>query len=540
MAILSAHSGNLSFTQAKHLLNRLTFGYTAAELDDFVNMPVSTAVDNLFDFSNIYPSLPIDPATGATWVETGRTSENSNNGSLRRVLRNWMTDLMIAETTALEKLVFFWHTHYTTQSIAVSRTEAVYHQNQLFRLYAKGNFKTLSHKICRDAAILYFLSGFSNEKNNPNENFARELLELYTIGKGPQIADGNYTTYTEDDVREAARILTGYKVYSDYTTESRDADTNLLRARINTSRHDDTDKVFSSAFQNTTITGSNTADGIERELSDFINMIFGQMATARNIVIELYRFFVYPNISAQIMISVVEPLAQELFNNGYEIEPILKDLFNSEHFYDLDNYDDTTQNHIGALISAPVHHSVRLCKYFDVQFPDQQTDYANFLNQHRFLEQHVEKMGMILYEPTETAGWPAYHQDPFYDRAWISENAIIERFLFGDKYISGKKANGGNMEIKIDIVKYLLDGHISDPYDPIVIIEELTNGLTPLGVSQERKDYYKNFLIDPTEPEYYWSLEWGEFQNTNNDGVVKSRLENMLKAILQSPESQLV
>ncbi len=538
MAVLDAHVGNLSFTQAKHLLNRLTFGYTSAQLNSLVGTSVDTAVDNLLSFSNVYPNLPKDQATNQTWVLTGRTTDNSSNGVLRRILRTWMTDLMITENSALEKLVYFWHTHYTTQSIAVNRTEAVYHQNQLFRLYAKGNFKTLSHKICRDSAMLYFLSGFSNEKNNPNENFARELLELYTIGKGPQIANGNYTTYTEDDVREAARVLTGYKVYNDYTAT--DPDTGLLRARINTSRHDETDKVFSAAFQNTTITGSNTEAGIEAELSDFIDLIFHQMATARNIVTELYRFFVYPNITTEIMSSVIEPLAQELYNNGYEIEPILKDLFNSKHFYDLDSYDDATHNHIGGSIAAPIQHSVRLCKYFEVDFPDQQADYPNFVNEHRFLEQHVAAMGMILYEPTETAGWPAYHQDPLYDRAWISENAIVERFLFGDKFIKGKKTNGGNMGIKIDIVQYLIDGHITDPYDPIIIVDELTNGLSPQGVSQDRKDYYRAFLVDPSEPEYYWSLEWGEFLNTANDGVVRSRLEDMLRAILQSPESQLV
>ena len=535
MPVLNQLSSALTRQQAVHLLQRLSVGYTRSQVDALVGLTASVAVSQLLTFTNPNPPLPIDQATGATWVLLGKQTDNSNAAALRRTTRIWWMDLMMQDASALEKIVLFMHSHFTTKDSAVGRTEGIYHQSQLFRQYAKGNFKTLAHKICRDNAMLSFLSGFSNTKNSPNENFAREFLELYTIGKGPQIADGNYTTYTEDDVREAARVLTGYKL--DTTYASTDPDTGLLRAYIKVSVHDTADKTFSSAFQNTVITGGTDEATIETELSALVDMIFNQLDTAKNIVRELYQFFVYPNITATIETNVITPLAGELFNNGYELEPILVDLFGSEHFFDLDSYDGATDNHIGGMISSPIQLCMHTAKYFNVAFPDPVTLYADFLNDYRFFEQHPAQLGMQLYDPTETAGWPAYHQSPAFDRSWISENSIVLRYVFGEKIVKGKKINGGNMNPKIDIVAWLGDtSNISDPYDPNIVIEDITNYVFPHGVSTDRRNAYKAFLVDPSEPDYYWGLEWSEYGVSGDDMVVRTRLELMLIAILQSPE----
>jgi hypothetical protein len=102
----------------------------------------------------------------------------------------------------VEKMVFFYHTHFTTKEEVVQSNQALYHQNELFRYYALGNFKELTRKVCLDNAMMIFLDGRDNDRNNVNENFGRELLELYTIGKGPQTGPGDYTHYTEQDVKE--------------------------------------------------------------------------------------------------------------------------------------------------------------------------------------------------------------------------------------------------------------------------------------------------------------------------------------------------
>ena len=123
--------------------------------------------------------------------------------------------MMASGGNACEKITFFWHTHFTTKKSLVGSTR-MYYQNALFRYHALGNFRDLTKSICMDNAMLRFLDGSLNDKNNPNENFARELLELYTIGKGPQIGPENYTNYTETDVREAARVLSGYEDDGDF------------------------------------------------------------------------------------------------------------------------------------------------------------------------------------------------------------------------------------------------------------------------------------------------------------------------------------
>jgi uncharacterized protein (DUF1800 family) len=155
--------------------------------------------------------------------------------------------------------------------------------------------------------MLKYLNGDVNNETNPNENFAREFLELFTIGKGPQQGPGDYTNYTEEDIQAAARLLTGFKKGN--RTDNIDADTGIPRGYANPNKHDSTDKQFSYAFQDQIITGSSTAEGMWLELRDFTEMVFTQDETARNICRKLYRYFVSRNISTEIETDIIGPLA---------------------------------------------------------------------------------------------------------------------------------------------------------------------------------------------------------------------------------------
>ena len=187
--------------------------------------------------------------------------------------------------------------------------------------------------------MLAYLDNTTNNANNPNENYAREFLELFTILKGPQIAEGNYTNFTELDIQQAAKLFSGIKTQNNRSII--DSDTNLPRGRVDVNNHDKTNKTFSQAFNNQTITGGNSEASIISELDSFVEMIFDKEATAKSFCRKLYRFFVKNEISNETENAVITPLAIELKNNNYELVPTVKKLLSSKHFFNVDNRNET-------------------------------------------------------------------------------------------------------------------------------------------------------------------------------------------------------
>ncbi len=537
MALITAKTGTLSRTQSAHLLKRLTFGPTKEQIDTFTGLTTTEALALLFVIPSTYPDDIIDPATGNNlWLTQGATAANSVGGSRKKMVKMWWVNKMFEDNTALERMTFFYHVHFTTQSATVAKEELMYHQNQLFRMYAFGNFKTLVKKICRDGAMGKFLDNTSNTRTNPNENFARELLELYTIGKGPQISNDNYTTYTEDDVREIARTLTGFKTDSTYSTL--DPDTGLQRMYIKESAHDSDDKILSSAFQNLVITGASDISGIESELDVLIERIFDQDATALNICRKLYRVFVYTDITPEIENDIIIPLASTFRSNNYEMLPVLEQLFSSQHFY---NEDGSATDSIGALIKSPLDLVLGTTRFFKVSAAAVSPDLPEFIESWNDLTEHARVQGMEILEPTEVAGWPAYHQGPDYGRNWLSSNTLTLRFDFIGKFINGKEPDNGNMNMSLDVLAYVSDPvNISNPGDPNSLIDELITDLYPFGIDTAKRDLLKGNLLDAGDPDYYWTTAWINYTNTGDDNVVRVRVENLLKAMLESAEYQVL
>ena len=178
--------------------------------------------------------------------------------------------------------------------------------------------------------MLEYLNNTDNYANNPNENYAREFLELFTILKGPQIGVDNYTNYTELDVQQAARVLTGFRKMNDRSII--DEDTNLPKGWNDISKHDTANKVFSDAFNNNEIIGQETEEGMNQELNDFVDMIFDKQETARAYCRKLYRFFVKSEWNDEVESEIIEPLSQQLINDNYDILPTVTTLLSSKHF----------------------------------------------------------------------------------------------------------------------------------------------------------------------------------------------------------------
>jgi len=209
--------------------------------------------------------------------------------------------------------------------------------------------------------------GFSGLEKTGKQDDARQqhVDELFTILKGETTNDGN-TNYTEADVSTAARVLTGFK---NSDSNRVDPETGLLSGYANFNQHDTGNKTFSAAFGNTTITGANNANDMFRELGDFVTMVFNQLETARAYVRKMYRFFVLDNISAEVETDIIEPLAIQLQNNGYQHAEVLKRLLKSEHFYDEDD-NDRTNEILGGKMKSPLEMFILSTNLLNIQNSD--------------------------------------------------------------------------------------------------------------------------------------------------------------------------
>jgi uncharacterized protein (DUF1800 family) len=243
------YQGPWNLGSATHLLRRTTFGPMKADIAGAVSRSLDETVGLLLQDKQP-PNPPIDPATGQTWI--GKVFDSTSDTRFQSYLKAWWIGLMATQGVSIrEKMVLFWHNHFVSEYQTVLDSRYMYRQNGLFRRYALGNIKELVKAVTIDPAMLIYLNGYRNRgdgKNIPDENYGRELQELFTIGKGPEIGPGNYTNYTEQDVRAAAHVLTGWR-----TTGYRDAQNSATESYFDPTRHDTKDKLFSSAYQNTRI-----------------------------------------------------------------------------------------------------------------------------------------------------------------------------------------------------------------------------------------------------------------------------------------------
>ena len=581
---LNPLSGQLGRKRAAHLLRRATYGPDRNQIDQFSGLTAQQAVNLLFDNTLPDPPLPVDTATGMEWVISGTSDANSDDRTLQGYFKSWFLGQMMSSGVPVnqsaaysmrEKITFFYHTLFTTIQSKVNNSRSLYFQNQLFRLYAfddngdpEFNFKALSKKICVDNAMLRFLDGDSNVSGSPNENFGREFFELYSIGRGlegtlpPLPAQGDYFNFTEQDVQAAARVFSGFRLDDNYANI--DPDTNLPRAIVRgapvASSHDNDPKEFSDRFNNTIIqadplllvNGEATEESVLDEIDQFVEMIYNQSnEAAKNICRKLYRYFVYYEIDEALDNSIINDMAQTLVNSGYKIQPVLEELFLSEHFYEA--APGTADNNFGGIIKSPMDLILGTLRFFEVQVPDYTTDLENFYLFAGNILDSMNNQGMDLYEPFEVAGYAAYHQFPVFNRNWISTNYLTRRYEFIENVIS----NMDMMEpgsLGIDIFNYSKNNFNGAGSDARNFIIELCNYLLPVNdnltfdpatddmseITAERLNYFLvAFLFSPqidADPEAAWTFRWN---NPVDNEVVTNQLESLLNGLLQTPEYQL-
>ncbi len=544
---LTAFAGKLGEKNAAHLLRRATFGPSIKQIKDFSDLTASAAMNLLFDGSAADPTPPKDTATGSSWVlpDQRKAAEgtNSEQDTLHEFFKAWHTDVMLQSGTAIkERIAWFYHTHLPARWTRIRSSEAIYYQNCVFRYYALGSFKELFKKICVDNSMLKYLDGATNKKNSPNENFAREMFELYSIGRGEQVAEGDYTTFTETDVKEATKVLTGWVFDKDFKVDDAEHGwpSGVLDATGDqTNHHDSTTKKFSACFDNQSITGAATVDGAGTELGEMIDMIFAKEDTAKAITRKIYRFFVYHFISDDAETNIITPLAQTLMNNNYEVHTVLKELFSSQFFYDTNN-SETSDNIVGSLIKSPVDLVLGTLRFFETATPDRDSATQAFYNDFskgilpRFTEQ-----GLNYYEPFEVAGYPPYHQKPAYGRNWIMPSELAYRYQVGERLMQ-RNGYSTDASFKIDVLDWVENsGNISNPGDASEVVTVFTSYLLAVELDSDREDYFLNTVFLDTFSSTTWEAEWNAYKGGGSADTVKKRFEILVSSIMQTPEYQL-
>lgn len=526
MAGLETYTGEFGSEQAAHLLRRCLFGTNKTEIDAAVERGLQATIELLFaeqakpapPINYQYPDDPNVPV-GETWV-TAPLAPNVNNYR-RRSLINWWFGLMMNQGMSLrEKMTLFWHNHFVTELDVVLDGKYGYYYLDLLRTEALGNFKTLAEKITIDPAMLRYLNGNQNNRNAPNENYARELFELFTIGKGPLVGEGDYTYYTEEDVIAAAKVLTGWR-------DRGNTDSGIPSAIFLPSRHTQGDKQFSHRFDNHIIE-ENGAD----EYKDLINMIFAKQQVARFICEKLYRWFVYYVIDETTYTNVIEPMADMLIENNYDIAPVLEALLTSEHFFDSINY--------GVMIKNPLDFLIGLVKNFEVTFPpiEGQAIVANYRLWNIIVEASAN-LQMSILNPPGVAGWIAYYQTPQFYQSWITSVTFPLRIQQSTNLLRIGLALG---DFRILINPFNFIAQIPAADEPNELIREMAKILFPQPLTDEQYDYLKEVLI-PGLPDYEWTIEYNEYLgNPDNEALalgVLNKLRNLLETMLSLAEYQL-
>jgi uncharacterized protein (DUF1800 family) len=436
------------------LYRRLGFSASVQTIDQAVGQNAGTLVDAL-----INEAVTMPPSAPPVWADWNNSNYPADDDAARQVRRQQLDEWRITYTNALlndnlrDRLSFFWSNHFVTEIDVYDCNSFLYYYTDCLQRNAIGNFKTFVSEIGLTSAMLFYLDGAYNNGNNPNENYARELYELFTLGEG--------NGYTEEDIVETARALTGYVERGEIGCE---------QVTFNPARFDAGSK---------TIFGRTGNWGYD----DVIDILFEERPNeiARFICQKLYEFFVHPDSdddagNAQ---AIITGLANTFVANNFEIAPVLAQLFKSEHFFD--------DEAIGVIIKSP----------FDI--------YLGLLNETSFgyddnlilnIVSTCRMLGQTLFDPFDVAGWQR-------DRSWINTNFIIGRWLTSEVFL--EMSFQSNQEQFRTLAMDAVGAANNNTSNPEIVVSAIVNKLTPKGLltAQDFENAMSVFKIEDVPENYY-------------------------------------
>lgn len=328
---LDPYVGPWNADLAGHLLRRTMFGPTFEQIQNATTLGLEATVTQLLTLPAITPPLNYDGndaivPLGETWVQSVFPTSNlqATEDSRRNSLAAWLMLRINTESfSILEKMTLFWQNHFAVPFTSDSR--ATYNYIEILHANVLGNFKNMVKQVTIDPCMLIFLNGYSNSVYSPNENYAREFLELFTIGKGPQIGEGDYSNYTEIDVLAGSKIFTGWQIQG-FGSATEPTTSSIFQSVL----HDTTDKILSSHFGDQVVT-----NGGDQEYSNYIDLVFEQPEVAHFICKKIYRYFVNYDLTQAVEDTVISIMADTFIQNNFEVLPVIQQLLLSDHFYDV-------------------------------------------------------------------------------------------------------------------------------------------------------------------------------------------------------------
>jgi hypothetical protein len=395
-----------------HLYRRAGFGATLGEIARAKALTPSAVIDALLDDAlTSGTNLPAPPAYSDTWLHVQPylggdyatlVKQQSDYAYADLAIRTWWQALASQPKTMLrERMVLMWSNHFVVEAQKVYYPQMLFNYLDYFRQHPWGNFKQMVKDITIMPAMLIYLDGIYSYGSRPNENYARELMELFTLGVTDKAGNPNYT---EADIQEIAKALTGWTI--DYPASA----PNVMPAKYDITRHDSRLK---SPFGATKKNYGLASSGVVQD--DVIDLLFDQKgdALAWYICSKLYQNFVYHDVTGGVEQGIITQMAQTFKNSNWELKPVLAQLLKSEHFFDEAN--------IGASIKGPIDYMTMMMRSLDQPINALQAGTLYY---------YGVAGGQSLLDPPNVKGWPGY-------RSWISTTTLPGR----NNYFAGPLIN---------------------------------------------------------------------------------------------------
>ncbi len=510
LAGLETRTEPLDSKAAYHLLRRFTFGPPKDLVDQLTGKTPSEAVDMLLGDGSENPPTPPDWYDMKALQNPLKAGNPTLKGEIEAELKSkyrdfcgwWLGQMRNEQLPAVEKMTLFWSTvwtiEFTYDTLALIPPVLCYRNNRTLRTDRINNYKTLAEDITLDGAMLMYQSLYYSTKDVPNENYMREFMELFTMGTGNIFVEDS-PNYTEGDIREGSRVLTGWRVnvYDPLTGPGLDYD-----VYFDPAVHDIGSKEFMSNTIPARNEDKNTPELVrEEEIKGIINIMFSERADsiANFVANKIYMYFVYSNAGGG-DISIIQDLAAELKNNDFEIKPVIKKLLTSMHFYDDAN--------VGIQIKTPPEFMIGLEKQLGTNLGSRSNEVTAVFS----LEQ-------VLYDPPNVGSWDGYRQ-------WIS----TQTFPLRHKYAG-------------DLLAKLTDGQIVTlakkftGYDNASTLSKaLIEYFFPVVFGQERENEYMDILLagaGTTES------GWPDVINNSDTSAAAKGLRAIITAFFKAPDFQL-
>jgi uncharacterized protein (DUF1800 family) len=361
------------YIKTQHLYLRAAFGETADIIEENADKNPKKLVKKLFEEAATFKDLVVEtenPLVADDMADMSKEEKQDLRKESKEKIKElnllWLDKMADSQTAFREKMTLFWHGHFACQSANIFFVQL---QHNAIRKHALGKFGDLLMEISKSAAMLEFLNNKQNRKDSPNENFAREVMELFTLGRG---------NYTENDIKNAAKAFTGWSFDQDGSFKMR------LR------QHDGGQKTFMGK------TGNFSGEEI-------LKMLLENKQTAIYITTKIYKYFVNENTETSVNQAIIAQLADKFYNSEYNIGKLMEEIFTADWFYEDSN--------IGTRIKSPIELIVGLRKQLGITFQDKDA---------QLLIQKV--LGQVLFYPPNVAGWKE-------GKSWIDSSTLMLRIL---------------------------------------------------------------------------------------------------------------